>query len=256
VERAAFDLFARLQQDHWWFIGRRRLYTDLTRHVLARDLGGPPTGLAVLDVGCGAGGWIRTLSTFGEVTGVELDEPSIAWCRQEGLSRTVVGRSDALPVRPASLDLICLWDVIEHVPDDVGVLAEAARALRPGGHVAVSVPAYQFLFANNDRMAHHLRRYTRRRLAGALRAAGLHVRKATYVNTILGAVIVPAVLAIKLGERLMPERSAQQNNLSWPVPRPVNTALASIFGGERHLLRHVDFPFGHSLFAVARRPPR
>ena len=255
MERHAFDLFARLQDHHWWFIGRRRLYTDLTRHVLARDRGAPPADLAVLDVGCGAGGWIRPLSVFGHVTGVELDEPSIAYCRLIDLHRTLVGRSDALPVRPGSMDLVCLWDVIEHVPDDVAVLREAAAALRPGGHVAVSVPAYQFLYANNDRVAHHQRRYTRSRLVAALRAAGLEVRKATYVNAILGVAIIPAVLLLKLKEQLSPDYDGETNNLSWKVPGPVNALLAATFGGERHLLRHVDAPFGHSLYAIARRPP-
>lgn len=253
MERAAFDLFASLQADHWWFRGRRALYTDLLEHVLSRDLGRPPRGLRVLDVGCGAGGWLQPLSQFGTVTGIELDEPSIRFCRELDLHRTLVGRVDALPVPPGSHDLVCLWDVIEHTVDDRGVLAEARRALRPGGHLVLSVPAYQFLYANNDRVAHHQRRYTRGGLVARLREGGFDVRKATYVNCVLGVVIIPAVLLIKLKERLFPVRDDPSNNLSIRVPRPLNALLAGIFGGERHVLRHLDAPFGHSLFVVARR---
>ena len=253
MERAAFDLFASLQADHWWFRGRRTLYTALLEHVLRRDLQRAPRGLRVLDVGCGAGGWLQPLSVFGTVTGIELDEPSIRFCREHELHRTLVGRVDALPVPPASHDLVCLWDVIEHTPDDLQVLAEARRALRPGGHLVLSVPAYQFLYANNDRVAHHYRRYTRGRLVRQLQAAGFSVRKATYVNTLLGIGIIPAVLLIKLKEGLARVPDDPGNNLSIRVPRPLNTALAAVFGSERHLLRHVDAPFGHSLFAVARK---
>ena len=253
MERSAFDMFAALQADHWWFRGRRALYTALLEQVLRRDLQREPTGLRVLDVGCGAGGWLRPLSRFGTVTGIELDEPSIRFCRGLDLQRTLVGRVDALPVPPQSHDLVCLWDVVEHVPDDLGVLAEARRALRPGGHLVVSVPAYQFLYANNDRVAHHQRRYTRGRLVQRVRQAGFEVRKATYVNVFLAPLIIPTVLLIKLKERLHPVPDDPYNNLSFPVPRAVNALLAGIFGSERHLLRHVDAPFGHSLVVVARR---
>ena len=253
MERSAFDMFASLQADHWWFRGRRALYTALLEQVLRRDLQREPTGLRVLDVGCGAGGWLRPLSRFGTVTGIELDEPSIRFCRELDLHRTLVGRVDALPVPPQSHDLVCLWDVVEHTPDDVAVLSEARRALRPGGHLVVSVPAYQFLFANNDRVAHHYRRYSRGLLVRRLREAGFEVRKATYVNFVLAPVIIPIVLLVKLKERLRPVPDSPYNNLSIPVSRPVNALLAGIFGGERHVLRHVDAPFGHSLFVVARQ---
>ena len=253
MERAAFDLFASLQADHWWFRGRRTLYTALLRHVLRRDLAREPTGLRVLDVGCGAGGWLQPLSRFGTVTGIELDEASIRFCRELDLHRTLVGRVDALPVPPESQDLVCLWDVVEHTPDDAAVLQEARRALRPGGHLVISVPAYQFLYANNDRVAHHYRRYTRAGLLRRLREGGFEVRKATYVNVVLAVGIIPAVLLIKLKERLLPRPDDPGNNLSIPVPRPLNALLAGIFGGERHVLRHVDAPFGHSLFVVARK---
>jgi len=253
VERSAFDLFASLQADHWWFRGRRALYTALLAHVLERDLRREPTGLRVLDVGCGAGGWLRPLSRFGTVSGIELDEPSIRFCRELDLHRTLVGRVDALPVPPGSHDLVCLWDVVEHTPDDAAVLAEARRALRTGGHLVISVPAYQFLYANNDRVAHHYRRYTRGQLVRRLRAGGFEVRKATYVNFVLAVAIIPTVLLIKLSERLTKRPYKSWNNLSIPAPRPINALLGAIFGGERHVLKHVDAPFGHSLFVVARK---
>jgi len=276
MERAAFRQFAELADRHWWFVGRRRLYLPLLRHVLERDgvtlprdhakrddgspgdtsasaAGASP--LSVLDVGCGVGGFLGPLAQFGRVTGFELDEPSIDWCREHGFPRTAVAISDRLPVAPASQDLLCLWDVIEHTPDDRAVLAEMLRCLKPGGHLAISVPAYQFLYANNDRVAHHFRRYTRGDLVRKLRAAGFEVRKATYVNCLLGLAIVPTVMLIKLREKLFRIPFGASTNLDMPTPGPINALLAGLFSGERHVLRHVSSPFGHSIFLVARRPP-
>lgn len=254
MERTAFKQFALLERSHWWFVGRRGLYLPLLKDVLTRDRGAPPTDLFVMDVGCGVGGFLAPLSEFGRVVGLELDEPSVAWCRDRGLPATAVSLCERLPARPDSLDLICLWDVIEHTPDDRCVLEEARRSLKPGGHLAISVPAYPMLFANNDRVAHHYRRYTRRVLVRRVEAAGLEVRKATYVNVCLSLLIIPAVLLIKLKERLFPILDDQTSNISRRVPRPLNRLLGWIFSSERFLLRHLDAPFGHSLFLVAQRP--
>ena len=255
MEPSAFQQFAALEDRHWWFIGRRRLYPELLAAVLERDLGRPPEGLRVVDVGCGVGGFLAPLERFGSVLGLELDQESVSWCRQRGFPRTAAASSAALPLADGSQDLLCLWDVLEHTPDDVATLREARRCLRPGGHVALSVPAYPWLYANNDRVARHYRRYTRRTLRERVATAGLELRKATYVNVLLAPAIVPAVLLIKLKERLSARTDDPTTNLTWPLPRPAHQLLAALFASERHALSRIDAPFGHSLLAVARRPP-
>ncbi|MCB9897274.1 MAG: class I SAM-dependent methyltransferase [Planctomycetes bacterium] len=254
MDREAFRQFADLEQRHWWFRGRRGCYVPLLEHVLARDLGRAPRDLLVVDVGCGVGGFLAPLQRFGRVLGLELDEPSIAYCRERGHRETLVARSDALPLPPSSVDLLTLWDVLEHTPDDRVVLRELLATLRPGGHLALSLPAYPWLYANNDRVAHHFRRYTRGEIVGKLREAGFAVRKATYVNVALAPLIVPTVLAIKTVEDVFRIEAGGRTNLSVSPPAPLNAALAAIFSGEQRLLRHVSSPFGHSLFCVARRP--
>ena len=112
-----------------------------------------------------------------------------------------------LPVRAGSLDLITMFDTIEHVPDDLRALQEARRALRPGGLVFLSVPAYQFLYANNDRIAHHERRYTARALRRKLTATGFEPVQVTYFNTLLFPAILPLVLAKKAKERFCVRQS-------------------------------------------------
>lgn len=254
MDRKAFAQFAKLEQVHWWFRGRRALYVPLLEHVLTGELGHPPRDLEVVDVGCGVGGFLEPMASFGRVAGMELDLPAIEWCRQRGLPRTLVARCDRLPLAPASADLLTLWDVLEHTPDDGAVLAELHGALRPGGHLALSLPAYQWLFTNNDRVAQHFRRYTRGGIVRRLEACGYEVVKATYVNVLLAPLIIPAVLALKAKQALFPVPDDGTTNLSFAPPRPVNELLLRLFAGELPLLRRVSAPFGHSLFVVARRP--
>jgi SAM-dependent methyltransferase len=147
-----------------------------------------------------------------------------------------------------------MFDVLEHIPDDARVMAEVARVLRPGGRVMVSVPAYQFLFANNDRIAQHQRRYTRSRLRDTFDQAGLAVERNTHANVFLFPLILPAVLAIKAIENLFPKKlDPDHTNLSWPLPGFVHDLLFRVFAAELFFSRRIDWPAGHSIAGIARK---
>jgi SAM-dependent methyltransferase len=247
VEETANRQFVELERTHFWFVGRRRIFFGL----LDRELNGR-TDATVLDVGCGAGGMLEPLSRYGEVTGVDMQRELVDFCHERGFENVVVGSAYELPAGERSVDLLTLFDTIEHVPDDARVLAEVRRVLRPGGLVFISVPAYQFLYANNDRVAHHERRYTAGRLRRRLIEAGLEPTQVTYFNTLLFPAILPAVLVKKLIERI--SDPGDRTNLSHTMNPTLNRALAATMGSERRLLSRISMPFGHSIIAIARSP--
>ena len=84
--------------------------------------------------------------------------------------------------------------------------------------------------------------------------AGLTVEKSTYVNVVLFPLILPAVLLLKLKERLFPKPNDTRSNLTHKPGKLANSILAAIFGGEGRILRHISAPAGHSLVLVARKP--
>jgi hypothetical protein len=117
------------------------------------------------------------------------------------------------------------------------------------------VPAYPALYANNDRVAHHHRRYTRATLRAAFDGAGLALERNTHANALLLALIAPAVLSLKAWEALVERgRPSARTNLSWPLPRAAHALLYRAFAAELPLARRVDLPAGHSIAAIARRP--
>ena len=79
-------------------------------------------------------------------------------------------------------DSAVLINVLEHIPDDSGALRVIYEGLRPGGTLAVFVPAYEALYSEFDRSIGHFRRYRRSTLATALSHAGFDVPAAHYVN--------------------------------------------------------------------------
>jgi SAM-dependent methyltransferase len=114
----------------------------------------------VLEVGCGLGGFGARMAARYEYTGIEQDETSfrVARSRVEKYGgRVVLGvvaDVDATPV-----DLVCAFEVLEHIEDDVAALREWSQRLAPGGWVLLSVPADPERFGPSDVSAGHYRRY-------------------------------------------------------------------------------------------------
>jgi SAM-dependent methyltransferase len=250
MDAFAYRQFIDFEHGHWWFRGRRAVYLGLLKHHLAGA-----RLRRVLDLGCGVGGFLPGLSELAEhVYPADLDRGSLAHCRTRGFPMGVVADGYALPYRDGSFDLVCLFDALEHIPDEHRALVEVARVLAPGGRVILSVPAYPFLFANNDRLARHKRRYTRTALARALAGAGFTLERNTHANVFLFPFILPAVLGIKAKETLLRQvPDEKHSNLSFPLPRPLHGLLAAAFAAELPLTRRLDWPAGHSILAIARK---
>jgi 2-polyprenyl-3-methyl-5-hydroxy-6-metoxy-1,4-benzoquinol methylase len=113
-------------------------YWDNALDRLERLLGRPGR---LLDIGCGAGGLVRTALNRGwDAMGVDSSELLAA-----AAVKLCPGRIRCAPFRaddydPDSFDVVTLFDVLEHVTDIHGVISDAARLLRPGGILTATVP--------------------------------------------------------------------------------------------------------------------
>lgn len=249
MEERFYEEYARIQDQHWWFTGRREIIVGALAESLA---GAPSDGRRLLDIGCGTGTMLAEFGRFGTVQGVDGELAAVEFCHRRGRPEVQQATATDLPFDDASFDLATLTDVIEHIDDDRAVLAEAARVLRPGGSVLVTVPAYQWMWGRHDEIAHHKRRYTRPRLLAALADGGLETVRTTYFNTLLFAPIA----AIRLFGRLRPTAPQDaRSDFELTKPGRVNSLLARLFASEAALLRRTNLPFGVSLLAIARRRP-
>jgi len=97
-------------------------------------------GMRLLDAGCGRGGAVEQLwSDDCLLIGADPDLPSLIEHRLPSLPRAAA-LLERLPFGPASFDLVISSWVLEHLPDPGRAFAEAARVLRPGGHLMVLTP--------------------------------------------------------------------------------------------------------------------
>jgi ubiquinone/menaquinone biosynthesis C-methylase UbiE len=147
-------------------------------------LGEARAGERVLDLGCGAGRFVRALAEAGsEPVGVEIAEAALERARRNapGADLRLLEPDGSLPLEHRSVDLVWCSEVLEHVADVAGQLVEVRRVLRPGGRLLVTVPfhgrvqgaliALTRFEAHFDPLGQHLRFFTRRSLATTLDAA-------------------------------------------------------------------------------------
>ena len=160
---------------------------------------------SILDVGCGLGTYVRRFREFSDdVHGLDVDPDRVAKA-SETLPNITLGFGEHLPYPDARFDVVFLNEVIEHVDNDRGTLAECVRVLRPGGHIVIYAPnrlfpfethgirlGRRFLFGNiplvgylpnrwRNRLAPHVRAYTHGQIERLFDGMPVHIVRHGYV---------------------------------------------------------------------------
>lgn len=232
---------ASVQDRHWWFVARRQI---LDRVMAGLSL---PADARIIEVGCGPGGNLGMLARHGHLQAMEADPAARRMAADLGVCPVWCGALPSpQPFAAESGDLICLFDVLEHIADDIAALSAAAALLRPGGRILLTVPAYDWLWSAHDEAHHHHRRYNKATLAKVVSAAGLAAIRVGHFNSLLFPLIAAA--------RVLKKATGQTGESDAALPPPwLNTLLREVFALERVVIAKALFPVGTSLLAVLKR---
>lgn len=228
------DREAGVASDYFWFRAKLVLIDRLLR------LAKPAAGARIISVGAGTGEEIAVLRRYGTITTLDSEHRALALI--EAADNPVCGDAQQLPFVSQSADLICLFDVLEHLPEDKQAAGEFMRVLRPGGCLLLTVPAFPSLFSGHDRALGHCRRYNRSGLRRLLQDWD-EVASGWWAATTFAPFIVSRML------------NRKRDTLDYPHPAPwLNRLLYKCLTMEA---RSAGTPFspptGSSLYAVFRK---
>ncbi len=142
----------------------------------------PKSCRTIFDIG-GGNGFVSTgLARAGfDVVLLEPGAIGAAHARNRGIKNVICATTNTAKFKKKSLPGVGLFDVIEHIEDDLAFLKSIKAMLQRQGYLYVTVPSYSFLWAQEDISAGHFRRYTVEGISKVLEAAGFQIEFSSYI---------------------------------------------------------------------------
>ncbi|MBI0533989.1 class I SAM-dependent methyltransferase [Roseomonas sp. KE2513] len=241
MEDAEYALMDAAEDGMWWY---RAVHARLLETLAARP---GVASLPLLDAGCGTGGFLRRLAESSPRPAFGLDYNPRAAARAGAKSGQPVtaGTVNDLPFPDASFGAAVSVDVLSHAgADQQRALAELHRVLAPGATLVLNLPAYEWMFSAHDVRVHNARRYTARRAAALLRAAGFADVTTRYWNGFL--------LPLMILQRKVLARGDNHASDVGDFPPLLDRLLHGVCEFERRIA--LPLPAGGSVLLVANRP--
>jgi SAM-dependent methyltransferase len=236
-----YDVESKVESFHWWFVGKRRLLKFLLSSINI------PKNRLIIDAGCGTGSNLRALASWGyNVIGLDRSPYALSLVRTKGNFPLLSGDLNRLPIKMKSVGIIIALDILEHLESDSNGIRESYRALRQGGILILTVPAFKSLWGIQDVVTGHKRRYLKKEILSKLKDEGFDILKSSYFNFFL---FLPILIARRI-IRLIGTEIESENKVNIPL---LNFFLKAIFSMEPRILRYCSFPFGVSIFCIARK---
>ena len=165
----------RRESSSWWHIARRKLLRDAASNALSGK-----REARILDLGCTAQLEFADAPAF-RVLNAHSSLPILAFRQMEGCQNLICTATEELALTSNSFDVIVAGDVLQSVPDDLAALRELRRILKDGGSLCLTVPAYPFLWGEEDEARGHQRRYTASELRQKLNNCGFEISRVSYL---------------------------------------------------------------------------
>lgn len=240
----------------WWVQGRKNIiskYLELAarQQTISEETNSVSSNLStplIMDVGCGSGGNLDVLSRYGNVIGVEPSSILAERARRRNIA-TEIFEEDVHKLKILNqVSTFTLFDVLEHIEDDLTFLSGIRQKANQKHSLLVSVPACPALFSEHDRLLHHYRRYSKPMLRNLVEGSGYKVNYISYHMTFL----FPLALTVRLLDKakVLVGRKSETVEVGHVGPL-TSSILQTTLSIESRLVGKTSLPIGLWLFALA-----
>jgi SAM-dependent methyltransferase len=241
-----------VEDGSFWFRHRNACIIELVKRF-------PPRGNGpIFDVGGGNGFVAKGLVDAGwDVVVVEPGPAGARNAKRRGLQHVVCATTQTAGFKPGCMPAIGVFDVVEHIEDDTAFLKHLYDLLEPSGMLYLTVPAYNFLWSDEDVYAKHSRRYRFRDLQKLCCKVGFDVKLLTGIFQWL----IPPIFCLRaLPYRLLGKNKKKINDLKvkkvyHALPQWLEAVVSRSQALELHKISQSrNFSFGASLLLAAHKP--
>lgn len=206
----------------------------------------------ILNVGAATGASSVMLGEFGKVVSLEYDKDCCAFVKEKTGMEFINASITELPFATDSFDVVCAFDVIEHVEDHEQAAKELIRVCKPEGYILTTVPAYRFLWSHHDEVNQHVRRYTRKEFKNLF----IQQTQTTY-SGYFNFLLFPLIAFLRLSDKFLKIKKLRRDagsDFSIIKNESVNNFFFRIMNSERFFIRNrISIPFGVSIMHACRK---
>lgn len=237
MDKQYYKLYYIKERKHWWFKIRAEILMAQVENLKLDK------SCEILNIGAATYKTSELLSEFGNVTSLEYDEDCCEFVRTELKKEIIQGDATNLQFKENKYDLVCAFDVIEHIENDKKAINELKRVCKPNGFIFLTVPAYQFLWSNHDVVNHHFRRYTKNNFIDLVKPDLSKLVKSSYFNSLL---FIPITLFRLLSKIIKSKNNLKSDLENFNENSAVNKVFEKIFSLEKKIISKLNLPFGVS----------
>ena len=235
-----------LEDKSYWFVHRNKVLECVIQSYC--------DGKSFFDVGGGNGYVTKALQDLGiDAYLIEPGFQGIKNAENRGVTNLINSSLQDCDFKSSTIYNIGLFDVLEHIEDDVSFLEKINRLLTVNGKVFISVPTYKFLWSENDLSAGHYRRYSAKSLSDLLRNCGFSIEYKSYFFSFL----VPLIFLFRtIPWILFNNKIKRASQIDHNVPSGIISNLIELLTRfELYIIsRNRKILIGSSFIIVAKKP--
>jgi 2-polyprenyl-3-methyl-5-hydroxy-6-metoxy-1,4-benzoquinol methylase len=238
------DNLYKAENNHFWFITRKEFILQNFKKYIPKDK-------KIIEIGAGTGNVSRYLKehTYNKISVGEMHLNGLKYAQSYGIEEYYQFDLLDSPFQN-EFDVVCLFDVLEHIEDDNLALSNIYQMLKPRGEIILTVPSHQWLWNRDDAIAGHKIRYTKKELVERLEANGFEiVTKRYFFISILPLLYLRTVLNRDNGSKVKEEEYKQDITIN----KSINMMLLFLSRIENKINRFLPNLIGGSLFIIARK---
>lgn len=246
MDKDYYTKYYNYERTHWWFRVRESiLMSKIKKIAIGKKLN-------ILNIGCATGRSSEALSQYGNVTSLEYDIDCCEFARKKTGLEIIHGSILELPFKENEFDLVCAFDVIEHIEEDQKGVSEMVRVCKSKGAIFVTVPAFMNLWSDHDTINHHFRRYKINEVNSLfVTKLGSLVYK-SYFNSFL----FPMIYGFRKLSTFKKNKNKEIKSdfESFSATNPLNYFFYVIFYAEKLILNlNIKFPAGVSIMYLWKK---